>query len=195
TLVAAERAHPGGERLQRATHRVHLPDVAAPIGIGLVERSRIVRGCEGPHLEAEAFGEKVLELERLGEVEAGVDEEDRDPPVDLAQQVGEDDAAAGEADAERHLARKRLERPFENAPRVQRVEAARVLGDRLGCDQRGLVLSTHEPSPISAYRNTKPGPHPRGGAGPVPKAGGGESLGWLDLAARRCARTSPAPEG
>ena len=112
-LVLSHRADPGVVCDDGALQRLDLPQKAAAVRVGFVQRARVCEGRELHEIETIALGEASLERVRLAEMEPRVQKNHRHGAVDPADQVGQDHPAAAEAHREGDLAGERLHGPRE----------------------------------------------------------------------------------
>src|SRR6266581_5727469 len=110
-LILSHRADPGIEPGDRPRERLDLANGAAAVRVRLVQRTWVGQGLELYEIEAVPLGELLFERVRLGEMEAGVEEDHRHRPVDAAEQVREYHAAPTEAHRQGRLSRERVYRP------------------------------------------------------------------------------------
>ena len=150
SLVAAEPAHPGRLALERA---VELPDLdrrAAVLGIDLPEGFVVVGHGHHPQVQPVAAADHLDRLEGLGEVVAGVDEDDLDPGVDPDGEV--DQHGVGHRRGEAEVGSEAVHGPLDDLGRGQVLELAVELGQLLVGELGDIDEShvAHSESPISA---------------------------------------------
>src|SRR5437763_4159848 len=175
-LLAPDSGDPRVVAGERALERLHLPDRAAPVGVGLPEAVDRVDRAERLELQAVALDQPVSGLVRLRKEDLRVELDDVDVEPELGDHVDEGGALPLPGAREAHARPELRVRPSEDVLR----------GHGLEVEVRECGRARHRAAPPSACR--------RAARGEASRAGSPRPAGCCrgSLPARTASRTTPA---